>query len=171
MKHEMFVIKDIEKAQNFSTTTVALITSSSDDRINVMSAEWTIRSSIEPFMITIFIGYERGSYEMIKKSGEFGLSYCSERQGELAHIAGNYSIRDTDKFSTGKFRAFPSSMIKPPLIENAICAFECRVESEFRVGDHAAFNGIVLEGYYSDGEKPLVFHGGKFHQIGDIIKH
>ena len=171
MKHEMFVIKDIEKAQDFSTTTVALITSSSDDRINVMSAEWTIRSSIEPFMITIFIGYERGSYEMIKKSGEFGLSYCSERQGELAHIAGNYSIRDTDKFSTGKFRVFSSSMIKPPLIENAICAFECRVESEFRVGDHAAFNGIVLEGYYSDGEKPLVFHGGKFHHIGETIKH
>ena len=165
------MIKDIEKAQEFSTTTVALITSSVDDKINVMSAEWTIRSSIEPYMITIFVGFERGSYEMIRKSGEFGISYCSDRQGELAHIAGNHSIRDMDKFATEKFKIFPSSRIRAPLIENAICAFECRVESEFRVGDHAAFNGLVLEGYYGEGEKPLVFHGGKFHHIGDRIKH
>ena len=161
---------DFETSQNYTTTTVALVTSSSGNKVNVMSAEWSIRVSIEPFLIGLFVGYERETYKLIKDSGEFGLSYCSDQQGELAHIAGNYSFKDTDKFSTGKFRTFQSKYIKAPLIEGSISNYECKVIDEFKMGDHAAFVGKVLEGYYDDEKKPLVFHHGKFFHLGEKIK-
>ncbi|MHB1471606.1 MAG: flavin reductase family protein [Thermoplasmataceae archaeon] len=161
--------EDIEESQSYFTTTVALVTSLHEDRINVMSAEWTIRVSIEPFLMAVFVGYQRGTYDMIKNSGEYGLSYCSDQQGNLAHIAGNYSIRDHDKFGMAEFRTFSAKYIKAPLIEGSISNFECRVIDEFKVGDHAAFIGEVLTGYYDEEKKPLVFHGGHFRSIGNRL--
>ena len=52
--------EDIEESQSYFTTTVALVTSLHEDRINVMSAEWSIRVSIEPFLMAVFVGYQRG---------------------------------------------------------------------------------------------------------------
>jgi flavin reductase (DIM6/NTAB) family NADH-FMN oxidoreductase RutF len=159
-------VEDIEESQSFFTTTVALVTSVYGEQVNVMSAEWSIRVSIDPFLMAVFVGYERGTYDIIKNSGEYGLSYCSDQQGHLAHIAGNYSVRDHDKFGMADFRTFKAKHIKAPLIEGSISNFECRVVDEFKVGDHAAFIGEVLAGYYDDEKKPLVFHGGHFSSIG-----
>lgn len=164
-------INDITESQNFTTTTVALITSELDGRVNVMSAEWSIRVSIDDFLIAVFVGYERATYQIIHSSGEFGVSYCSDDQGYLAHIAGNYSFKTHDKFKIADFVTFPSSHIKPPLIEGCISNYECRVVDEFRTGDHAGFIGKVLAGYYDPDKKPLVFHRGKFHHIGARMSH
>ena len=61
---------DFETSQNYTTTTVALVTSSSDNKVNVMSAEWSIRVSIDPFLIGLLVGYERETYKLIKDSGD-----------------------------------------------------------------------------------------------------
>ena len=36
--------------------------------------------------MAVFVGYERGTYDLIRESGEYGLSYCSDQQGNLAHV-------------------------------------------------------------------------------------
>lgn len=161
--------EDIKEAQGYFTTTVALVTSRSGDKVNVMSAEWSIRVSIHPFLMAVFVGYARETYALIKESGEFGLSYCSDEQAELAHIAGNYSMKDHDKFKLADFNPFGSKRISAPLIGGAISNFECRVIDEFRMGDHAAFVGEVLTAYYDDEKKPLVYHNGKYWKRGERI--
>ena len=161
--------ESIEDAQGFFTTTVALVTSKKGEDVNVMSAEWSLRVSLDPFLMAVFVGYERATYEMIHDSGEFGLSYCSDGQANLAHIAGNYSFREHDKFKMADFEIFPAKNISPPLIDGAISNFECEVIDEFKVGDHAAFVGRVIAAYYDDQKKPLVFHNGKFWKAGNRI--
>ncbi len=163
--------EDYEKSQDFTTTTVALVTSSYKEETNVMSAEWSIRVSIEPFLIGLMVGYERETYRLISRSGEFGINYCSENQGEVAHIAGNYSLKDTDKFMKSGVSTFKAKHIKAPLISGCISNYECKVVDEFKVGDHSAFIGQVLNGYYDDSLKPLVFHQGKFFRLGERITH
>ncbi|MFG1556165.1 MAG: flavin reductase family protein [Thermoplasmataceae archaeon] len=167
----MVLVEDLDKSQNYTTTTVALVTSRNQDEDNVMSAEWSIRVSIDPFLIGVMIGYERESYRLISESGEFGINYCSDDQGELAHIAGNYSLKDTNKFQKGRMATFSGKFIKAPLIEGCISVYECRVINEFKVGDHAAFIGEVLNGYYDGTKKPLIFHQGKFFHLGERISH
>jgi len=164
-------VRDIEKSQRFTTTTVALVTSFYKGKENVMSAEWSIRASIDPFLIAVFVSYERETYEMIRGSGEFGVSYCSQEQAGLAHIAGNYSLKDTDKFSIAKFPLFYGHSIRAPLVDGAISNFECSVENEIQAGDHAIFIGRVLDGYYDNTKKPLIYHQGKFFMMGDRISH
>lgn len=159
----------IEEARRYLTTTVALVTSKTGNETNVMSAEWSLRTSLEPFLMTVFVGYERETYRLIHDSGEYGLSYCSDRQGHLAHIAGNYSLRDSNKFKLADFVTFSSRYISAPLIQGAISNFECRVVEEYKVGDHAAFVGEVLTAYYDPEQKPLVFHGGKFWHLGERV--
>ena len=163
------LIEDPEKSQEYFTTTVALVTSELEGTVNVMSAEWSLRVSLDPFLMAVFVGYQRGTYRMIHDSGEFGLSYCSDRQGHLAHVAGNYSINDADKFSLAGFEKFKSKYIRAPLINGAISCFECKVIDEFRTGDHAAFIGEVLTAYYDPEVSPLVFHNGKFWKKGERL--
>jgi flavin reductase (DIM6/NTAB) family NADH-FMN oxidoreductase RutF len=165
------LVEDLEQSQEYTTTTVALVTSKLGDKINVMSAEWSIRVSIDPFLVSVFVGYQRETYNLISQSGEFVLNYCSEGQGELAHIAGNYSLKDVDKFSIGQFKMVNAKYVRAPLIDGSISAFECKVIDEFKMGDHAAFVGEVLTGHYDITKKPLVFHGGKFYKLGDRIRH
>lgn len=164
-------IEDKKASRSYFTTTVALVTSKLKEQINVMSAEWSLRVSIDPFLVAVFVGYERGTYHMIKESGEYGLSYCSDKQGELAHVAGNFSIRDGDKFNMADFKTFKAKYIEAPMIDGAISNFECRVVDEFKVGDHAAFIGEVLTSYYDPEKKPLVFHKGHFYSIGERLQH
>lgn len=158
--------EDIRKSMGYFTTTVALVTSTNGTETNVMSAEWSLRVSLDPFLMAVFVGYERETYRLIHESGEFGLSYCTEDQAHLAHIAGNYSLKDHDKFTMADFKTFRGKEIKAPLIDGAISNFECKVINEVKVGDHAAFIGSVLTSYADDEKKPLVFHNGKFWKVG-----
>lgn len=162
-------VEGIRESRRHLTTTVALVTAKSGDVTNVMSAEWSLQVSLDPILMGVFVGYKRATYDLIKKSGEFGLSYCSDEQGDLAHIAGNYSLREADKFEKGNFKTFPSKHIDAPLIDGCISNFECEVVHEYQVGDHAAFVGKVLSAYSDDDKKPLVFHGGKFWKKGEQL--
>lgn len=162
-------VEGIRDARRHLTTTVALVTAQSEGVTNVMSAEWSLQVSLDPVLMAVFVGYERGTYDLIKKSGEFGLSYCSDQQAHLAHVAGNYTIRESNKFDLAHFPTFPSKHIAAPMIDNCISNFECKVVDELRVGDHAAFVGEILAAYSDDDLGPLVFHGGKFWEKGNRI--
>ena len=121
--------EDIERSQEYFTSTVALVTAKNGEVTNVMSAEWSLRVSLDPFLMAVFVGYERGTYDLIRESGEYGLSYCSDQQG-----------KKTGQNIEGVFWS----------VAGGKEYFEGRVIDEFKVGDHAAFIGEVLTAYYDD---------------------
>ncbi len=153
------------------TSTVALVTSSYAGTSNVMSAEWSLRVSLDPYLVAVFIGYERGSYGLISSSGEFGLNYCSDDQVQLSHIAGRHSISNgEDKWKMADFSTFSGTVIGAPLIDGCIMNLECRVIDEFTTGDHAEFVGEVVNAYYDEEKKPLVYHGGEYFGLGEHLR-
>lgn len=160
-------VTDMDGTRRRFTSTVALVTSRLGSVSNVMSAEWSLRVSIDPYLVAVFVGYERGSCSLIRESGEFGLNYCSDGQVQLSHTAGRNSIAEgADKWSMADFRTFRAKSIGAPMIEGCIMNLECRVVDEFRTGDHAAFIGRVVEGYHDSSMKPLVYHGGEYYTLG-----
>lgn len=161
--------ESIEEARGYFTSTVALVTSKNGQDTNIMSAEWSLRVSLDPFLMAVFVGYERATYDLIKESGQFGLNYCSDRQAHLSSVAGNYSMREKNKFQLADFNTFQAQHIAAPLIGGAISNFECEVVNEYQVGDHAAFVGKVLTAYYDDEQKPMVYHNGKYWKVGERI--
>ena len=138
-------ITGIDETRRKFTSTVALVTSAHEGVRNVMSAEWSLRVSLDPYLVAVFVGFKRGTYDLIRQSGEFALNYCSDEQVRLSHIAGRNSIAEgKDKWNMADFRTFSAKHIAAPLIEGCIMNLECRVEDEFQTGDNAAFIGRVL---------------------------
>lgn len=161
----------IEETRRKFTSSVALVTSAYDGIQNVMSAEWSLRVSLDPYLVAVFVGYKRGSYELIRKSGEFALNYCSDEQVRQSQIAGRNSIADgKNKWNMADFQTFKGRHIAAPLIGGCIMNLECQVVGEFQTGDHAAFVGKVLEGYTDDSKKPLVYHGGEYYRLGEHLE-
>lgn len=163
-------VKGIEGTRRRFTSTVALVTSEHKGVTNVMSAEWSLRVSIDPYLVAVFVGYERGSYRLIRDSGEFGLNFCSDDQVNLSHTAGRHSIAEgEDKWKLADFSTFRGSRIRAPLIAGCVSNLECIVLDEHKTGDHAMFVGRVVEGYSDSSKNPLVYHGGKYYRLGRVM--
>ena len=87
-------------------TGVGLVTTYATGRgSNVMAAEWTMLVSKRPPLIMVVIGKTVATNEMIRESGEFGVSIAAEGQAEAVSLAGSFTGYETDKFSSALFEA------------------------------------------------------------------
>lgn len=111
---------------------------------NPMSASWAMFTSIEPLMMAVSVGYERHSYEVIRKAGEFIIAYPSERMEAEVRFFGSESGRDMDKLAEFGEKTQPAVSVKGRLLSDATANFECRITGELKTGDHAIFAGEVV---------------------------
>jgi len=153
-------------------TNVGLITSDGPHGPNVMSAEWTHHISYSPGLIAVCVGFNRATYENIKKTKEFGVNICSTEQSVMASISGNYSGKETDKITALKelgLKFYKAKKIKPPMIEGAALNAECKLFKEIPLGDHVMFVGEVVHASAS-GKEPLAYHKGKYWLMDKNVK-
>jgi flavin reductase (DIM6/NTAB) family NADH-FMN oxidoreductase RutF len=73
-----------------TTTTVALVTAAAGDRQNVMACEWAMMASSSPLCFVISVHPSHLTHDLIEASGQFGLSFCSDKQARLSNISGSY---------------------------------------------------------------------------------
>lgn len=135
---------------------VVLVTSIGD-RPNIISLGWSMNTSFTPPMMAISVGHTRYSHRLISQTGEFALAYPSEDMGKSVLYCGTHSGRDVDKFKETSLRSRPAKLIKPPLIEDAVANFECKVVSQMETGDHTIFVGKVLTAWISLKKKRRLY--------------
>ncbi len=117
-------------------TGVGLITTYTQERgPNVMAAEWTMTVSHHPPLILVVVHNENAPNEMISKSGEFGVSLAADDQSDIVSLAGSFSRRQTDKFSSGIMRTYQGKRIRAPMIEGAVVNAECILRQTVSFGD------------------------------------
>lgn len=153
-----------------TTTTVALVTAAADGRANVMACEWAMLASSNPFCFVIAVHPSHLTHELIEASGEFGLSFCSDRQANLSHVSGSYSQHDVDKWTLADFPTYPAHIISAPMIEGSLLNVECRVTGKHHLG-HTVFIGEAVWGRYESEstERPLIYHDGKYWRLGEQV--
>ena len=152
-----------------TATTVALVTSASDDRRDVMACEWAMMVSHSPPRFVISIAPRRVTHELIESSGEFGLSYCSDEQAKLSHVSGSYSLRDVDKWELANFETYEAKTITAPMIEHCVLNVECKVVATEPLGDHTLFIGEAAWARFDEERTPMFFHDGKYWRLGAQI--
>lgn len=153
-----------------TATTVALITAVNEEgQANVMACEWAMMVSHSPMHFVVSVGPHHITFPMIERSGEFGLSFCSDKQANLSHISGSFSMRDTDKWSLAAFPTYPGKFIRPPLIEGSLLNVECKVISTQPLGDHTVFTAEALWVKYDPDTSPLIYHEGKYFHLGEQV--
>jgi len=160
-----------DKAQRYFVTGVSMITSTGSLGRNVMAAEWTMQISYEPLLIAVFVHDSTVTLKNIYETKEFGINVASDQQTSLVNIAGGYSRTEIDKLKVRRtFRFLKSRHIKTPLIAGCIVNAECKLFAIRKLGDHIMVVGKVMAMRYDETKKPLVYHTGRYYQIGSLIE-
>ena len=163
--------KIAKNAERYFVTGVSLITSTGSLGQNVMAAEWTMQISYEPMLIAVFVHSSAATFKNIKQTKEFGVNVATDKQTSLVNIAGGYSRREIDKLRVkDSFKFLKSKYIKAPMIAGCIVNVECKLVIMKKLGDHTMIVGKAIDIRYDKTKKPLVYHVGRYHQLGSVIE-
>ena len=117
-------------------------------------------------LFAIAVAPGRVTHGMIERSGEFGLSFCSDQQAGLSHVAGSYSLGEADKWGMADFATYGAKRIGAPMIGGCALNVECRVVAAHPAGDHTLFIGEAVWARYDGGKQPLIYHSGRYFSLG-----
>lgn len=149
-----------------TATMVAMLTTHAGARHNVMACEWAMIVTLNPLRFVVSVGPHHETHALLEQSGEFGLNFCSDRQARLAHIAGSYSLKETDKWALGNFPTYPAKTIAAQMISDCTLNAECKVISTQPLGDHTVFTGEAHWVRYDPELRPLLYSAGKYWGMG-----
>jgi flavin reductase (DIM6/NTAB) family NADH-FMN oxidoreductase RutF len=152
-----------------TATMVAMVTAAANGRENVMACEWAMMTSGSPLQFAISIWSEHVTHELITASGEFGLSFCSDRQARLSHVSGSYSAHEVNKWELADFPIYPAQKIAAPMIADSPLNVECRVVGRLASGGYTLYVGEALWAKFDPDKEPLLYHGGKYYYIGGQV--
>lgn len=124
---------------------VALVTSASGDgRPNVMAVGWITLASSDPWMFALGVDAGAYTYQLIRRSREFVVAFPSEAMAGETLFVGTHSGRKVDKFAVTRLRTQPASVVRAPLLADAVANFECRLRRVVRPGDCPILFGEVV---------------------------
>lgn len=116
---------------------------------NIITLGWAMPTSWEPLLCAISIGLTRFSHELLEQVPEFVLTFPAEDMEAAMRVCGTESGRDVDKFRETGLTARAASVVRPPLIEEAVTNMECKVVGAHRTGDHTIFVGEILAAHHT----------------------
>lgn len=110
---------------------------------NLMTAEWYMRTSIQPPMFAISVGHSRFTKDCLETNRFFNLVFPSHELHALCNLAGSNSGREMDKFTEGKVEYLPGKLHKLPVLKESVVTLECEVVTQVKSGDHTIYVGQV----------------------------
>ena len=128
-----------------------------NDKINMITLEWFMRTSIKPPMFAISIGHTRYSYECLQNFRYFNLCIPSKEMAKAAEICGTESGRDVNKLELINHDWFSGKLKKMPIFKSALANFECEVVTQVKSGDHTIYVGEVKYSWLNKNKKILLF--------------
>lgn len=116
----------------------------STGKYNPITLGLFMQTSGNPPMFAISVAPERHTFDAIRRSGQFVLSYPSLEMAHDALYHGTHSGRDIDKLAQCNTRIEPAEMIDSVLLSDAAANLECELAGELESGDHVIFLGRVV---------------------------
>lgn len=127
--------------------------------VDVTPVGWFTICNSKPLSWAISLHYNRYSYEVILKQGEFVLTLPSYKQKEDVLYCGSVSGRDVDKLKKCKFELIKAKKVEVPLLKDSIACYECKVIRRCDITDHTIFVGKILAAYISEREDKIYSWG------------
>jgi len=134
---------------------IAVITARHNEKQNIMAIGW--HTYIATDMYGISIDKTAHTYDMIEKSGVFGVHFLPAHCSELIQNIGTTSGSDIDKFQTFNISYEDGLKADIPVLTDAYFAYECEVKSITTVADAQWIVGEVIQRYQ---DKELFIYNG-----------
>ena len=145
---------------------IAIISSKCEKKINLITVERLMRTSINPPMFAVSIGHNRYTHNCMEQNRYFNICFPSKEMQYIALLTGTKSGKDINKLSQispqeyfmGRFRRLP-------IFKNAVANFECETISQITSGDHTIYIGKVKYSWLNEEKELLLYKdiesGGK----------
>ena len=120
-------------------TPVVLVTSKSNNKLNVFTVGWVSTVCTKEPIIAMGIKPERLSYEYIKESGECVINLPTTDMVKVVDYCGVVSGKKEDKIKHLGLKLSDGVSISTPSLQDSPVALECRVKSITPLGTHDLF--------------------------------
>jgi 3-hydroxy-9,10-secoandrosta-1,3,5(10)-triene-9,17-dione monooxygenase reductase component len=121
--------------------------------------------SLEPPLVLWSLRRASASLGAFRAASHFAINILAESQVELSR---QFASPVADKFADGPWSEGTAGV---PVLASAAAVIECERSEEHDGGDHVLFIGRVcqLANTAALSAPPLVFHGGRYHMLGEIL--
>jgi flavin reductase (DIM6/NTAB) family NADH-FMN oxidoreductase RutF len=136
-----------------------LVTMGADAKANVMTIGWGMMGSIwaRPVFI-VLVRPSRHSYSRLEQVGDFTVNVPPRELAEAVNHCGTVSGREHDKLSEMHLTPIPSREVRPPIIQECVVHYECRMlHRNDLVPD--ALAPAVRDEYYANGDFHRLYFG------------
>lgn len=136
---------------------------------NIITLAWVMPTSIDPPLVAVSIAPRRHSYKLIEETKEFVVNIPTIDILNETLFCGRKSGKTYSKFKETGLTAARARKVKTPIIKECIAHLECKLQSQFKTGDHTIFVGEVVEAYanketftdkYNLEKARMIFHLG-----------
>ena len=134
----------------FPEAVALIITKNKTGKVDLCPVGFFTLASWEPKAWVISVYKTHYTTSVLKDTKEFVLCLPSFEQVEDVLYCGSVHGWKIDKTKNIKLKFIQSKHIKPPLIDNSIACFECKVAEEYDAMDHVLFLGEVVASYESN---------------------
>jgi flavin reductase (DIM6/NTAB) family NADH-FMN oxidoreductase RutF len=141
----------------FATGVVVITTVTPEGEFVGVTANSFTSVSLDPPLVLWCPGRHLRSLPHFERAERFAINVLASEQHELSR---RFATPDGDKFSGVPVRVGLGGV---PVLEGTLATFECRTTALHEAGDHVIHLGHV-ERFRHDPAKPLVFHGGRYHE-------
>jgi flavin reductase (DIM6/NTAB) family NADH-FMN oxidoreductase RutF len=126
-----------------------------------MPVGWSTITSGTPLLYAVAINLRHHTTRLIRETGEFVVAVPSAGMATATLYCGTHSGRDGDKIGPSGLHLVPASVVKVPLVKDAVYNLECVLHTEVQTGDHALFVGRVVAAHLDEAV------GGRLMNFGD----
>jgi flavin reductase (DIM6/NTAB) family NADH-FMN oxidoreductase RutF/DNA-binding transcriptional LysR family regulator len=145
------------EGMSFAACTVSVVTTDGPaGRLGVtVSAMSSVSADGARPTLLVCVHHQSPAAAGIAKNGVFCVNVLRDDQSMVSDaFAGRLKLAGGDKFSSGVWR---TGVTGAPRVVDGLVAFDCRLQSQQRIGTHHVFIGEVEEIVVSEGGSPLIY--------------
>ncbi|UWU25669.1 flavin reductase (plasmid) [Rhizobium sp. CB3060] len=117
----------------------------------------------EPPTLLVCINRSSANNEIIRKNGNLCVNVLSADQRDVAMQFATKGLSVGERLTCAKWSVLETGA---PVLEGAVCAIDCDVDSVSEVGTHTVFYCRVMAVRNQPGCDGLIYFGRDFHRVG-----
>jgi flavin reductase (DIM6/NTAB) family NADH-FMN oxidoreductase RutF len=148
---------------------VLVTTRGPNGRANVMAVSWFTLASDDPWMFVLGIDDGAYTYKLIRQTREFVVAYPHDGMARATFVAGSQHGQHADKIKLTGLKLQDATVVRAPLLADAIANFECSVVKILKPGNCPLIVGRIVAAHRNTrtGLKRL-FNLAKGYRLGRV---
>ena len=160
---------EVAARRKYPEPVVIVTTRSADGMPNAMAVGWIAVASGDPMMYVLGIDDESYTFGLIKETKQFVVAFPSENMSREVLYVGKQHGRGRDKMAECGLASQPASVVRAPLVADAVANFECELVDIFKPGDCPLVVGKVVAAHVNTNEKiKRLYTVGSGHKLGRV---